>query len=103
MDGLRDEHRDPVEARSAIRVPFSAAVQFRSGTRRATVRVLDISIKGARVSTVHPMRSGERFYIKLPLIEALEGEVMWCDQFEVGCKFLRPLHPAVLEQILRCS
>lgn len=89
--------------RQAERVPFSAAVQFRKGHTRATVKIVDISPSGARLSAVHVLRNGDTFWIKLPMLEPQEAKVVWADEFIVGCQFLRPLHPSIFENILRAA
>ena len=89
--------------RQAERVPFSAAVQFRKGHTRATVKIVDISPQGAQLSAVHVLRNGDTFWIKLPMLEPQEAKVVWADEFIVGCQFLRPLHPSIFENILRAA
>lgn len=96
------EYRCPT-VRSAKRINFKAVVQFRSGSRRADVRVLDVSTEGARISAIHSLREGDRFYLKLPMIEAVEATVAWARDFELGCRFARPLHPAVLETLITAA
>lgn len=87
--------------RRAARVAISADVQFRSGMRRFQAAVSDLSTHGARISVVHLMRVGDRFFLKFPTLEALEAEVVWVDHFEAGCRFSRPLHPAAFETVVR--
>lgn len=77
-----------------------AAGQCRRGTMRETVEILDISVGGARVSAVAPLRTGYSVWIKLPGIEAQEARVAWTRGFESGCEFVRPLHPAVLDSLI---
>jgi PilZ domain len=89
--------------RKASRVPLRADVQFRAGSRRSQVTVNDLSTHGARISFAHILRSGDRFYLKLPVIEAIEAEVVWVDQFEAGCKFVRPIHPVMFETVVRAA
>lgn len=87
--------------RTVDRVPFTAIVQFRKGQTRVTVRILDISTHGARLSAVHHLRGGETFWLKLPLLEPQEAVAVWSNEFIVGCKFVKPLQPYVLDNILR--
>jgi hypothetical protein len=89
--------------RRAERRAFGASVQFRSGTRKANVAVRDISQFGARICGVFLVREGDRFFLKLPLIEPLEARVAWVTQFEFGCEFVRPLNPAIFDAITRAS
>lgn len=89
----------PATGRRADRRPYFAIVQFRSGHRRADVKVSDISQLGARISGVFLVREGDRFYLKLNGIEPLEAIVAWVTDFEFGCEFARPLSPIVFEAI----
>ena len=52
--------------RRGEREPFHAIVQFRKGHARASVKIVDISIGGARLSAVHILRHGDTFWLKLP-------------------------------------
>ena len=88
-------------ARRAERKQLSATVQFRRGTRRANVRVLDINELGVRVAGVYLMHEGEKFWLTLPGLEPIEASVAWTTDFEMGCEFTRPLHPAVFQLLLQ--
>jgi hypothetical protein len=85
--------------RRADRVSYQASVQFRSGSRRAEVRVSDISPLGARISGVFLVRQDDRFFLKLGNLEPVEARVAWTSDFEFGCEFVRPLNEAILEAI----
>ncbi len=87
--------------RKTDRKQFEATVQFRAGTKRATIKLVDLSPHGARVQGVFLVRAGDRFWIKLPSIEAIEARVAWVEEFEFGCEFLRPLSPLVFEAMTR--
>ena len=85
--------------RRADRYEFAAEVQFRSGSRRASVQVRDISILGARISGVFLVHENDLIYLKLPMIESIPARVVWADSFEFGCAFERPLSDLVLAAI----
>ncbi len=87
--------------RRSERLSYSAEVQFRSGTRRANVRLRDISNLGARISGVYLVHIDDRFFIKLDGMEAIEARVAWVEEFEFGCEFIRPLNQVVLENVLQ--
>lgn len=89
--------------RQARRVSLNAAVQFRKGHTRATVKIVDISTHGARLSAVHILRNGDTFWLKLPTIEPLEAKVVWASEFIVGCQFLQPIHPVIFENLFPVS
>ena len=86
--------------RRSERLSYAADVQFRSGSRRANVRLSDISKFGARVSGVFLVHEDDRFFIKLQGMESIEARVVWVEEFEFGCEFIRPLNEQVLENLL---
>lgn len=87
--------------RRSDRVAWRGEVQFRSGTRRANVKVCDISPLGAKIEGVFLVRADDRFFVRLPGMESIEARVAWVSDFEFGCEFIRPLSPAVLEALLK--
>lgn len=86
--------------RRGERRPVRTAAQCRRGSLRETVEVLDLSVGGARVRAVAPLRTGFAIWIRLPGIEPQEARVIWTRGFESGCEFVRPLHPAVLDSLI---
>ena len=86
--------------RRSERLSYSAEVQFRSGTRRANVQLRDISKLGARISGVFVVREDDCFFVKLQGMESIEARVVWVEEFEFGCEFIRPLNEQVLENLL---
>ena len=86
--------------RRAERKAWTAEVQFRSGTRRATVQLANISPQGARVKGVFRVHEGDVFFLKMPGMESIEARVVWTDEFVFGCEFQRPLSPVVLETLV---
>lgn len=89
--------------RRSERLSYSAEVQFRSGSRRANVRLRDISIYGARISGVFLVHEDDRFFVKLQGMESIEARVAWVEEFEFGCEFIRPLNEQVLGNWLHRS
>lgn len=92
---------NPPEMRGIDRFPLAVDAQIRRGSNKSMVRVLDISVSGVRIHAAHSLRQDEVFWLKLPVIESREVRVAWANQFVVGCEFAQPLHPSVLENILR--
>ena len=87
--------------RKSDRVPLSAEVQLRSGSRKAVVKVHNLSTTGARIAVAQLLRAGDQIYLKLPGLEPIEARVVWVDSFEAGCEFVRPLHPVMFEAVVR--
>ncbi len=86
--------------RRTERWAWDAEVQFRSGTKRANVRLRDISPLGARIKGVFLVHEGDRFFIRFPGMESIEAKVAWVTEFEFGCEFARPLSPVILEALV---
>ena len=71
------------------------------GAHAVTVQVLDLSITGFRAATHLELMPGTDLWLKLPGLESLHSRVIWMKGHLLGCEFVRPLHPAVLDMIVR--
>jgi hypothetical protein len=71
------------------------------GAHAVTVQVLDLSITGFRAATHLELMPGTDLWLKLPGLESLHARVVWMNGHLLGCEFVRPLHPAVLDMIVR--
>lgn len=81
-------------------VEFGAGLRQR-GASGVTVQILDLSTHGFRASTHLDLQPGSDVWLKLPGLEALHSRVAWMNGHLVGCEFVRPLHPAVLQMVVR--
>ena len=86
-------------ARVEPREPASVSAAYRSGMKRSSVEVANISRTGAKILTLDPLKAGSTFWIKLPNLEPLEMSVVWTKGFEAGCRFMKPLHPAIFQVV----
>lgn len=91
----------PANARNSERkrVEIGAGLRQR-GASGVSVQILDLSTHGFRASTHLDLQKGADVWLKLPGLEALHARVAWMDGYLVGCEFLRPLHPAVLQMMV---
>jgi hypothetical protein len=71
------------------------------GASAVAAHILDLSTHGFRASTHLDLQIGADVWLKLPGLEAMHAKVAWSTSHFVGCAFERPLHPAVLEMIVR--
>ena len=71
------------------------------GASGVTVQILDLSTHGFRASTHLDLQQGADVWLKLPGLEALHAKVAWSNAHYIGCAFERPLHPAVLQMMVR--
>lgn len=63
--------------------------------------IRDISTVGCRVALPHDLTVGKAIQVKIASLEALFGMVRWSDGQEAGVEFNQPLHPYVLDYLLR--
>jgi hypothetical protein len=91
----------PREGRRAARVAIElgAGLRARGGTG-VSIDILDLSVSGFRASTHLALAPGADVWLRLPGLEPYQASVAWSKGNYVGCKFERPLHPAVLEMIV---
>jgi hypothetical protein len=70
------------------------------GASGVAVQIIDLSTHGFRAATHLDLQKGSDVWLKLPGLEALHARVAWMDGYLIGCEFLRPLHPAVLQMMV---
>jgi len=83
-----------------VDVSFGAALRQR-GASGVSVQVADLSTSGFRVATHLDLHPGTDVWLRLPGIEPCHARAVWSRGHYVGCEFVRPLHPAVLQMIVR--
>ena len=90
------------ESRRAERAGVLLGAGLRQrGAHAVTVQVLDLSVTGFRAATHLELMPGSDIWLKLPGLESLHSRVVWMQGHLLGCEFVRPLHPAVLDMIVR--
>lgn len=65
--------------------------------------IADLSTAGFRLQSFMKLSSGDSFWIMLPGFEGRRSQVLWTKGHEAGCRFERPLHPAILDHIIKVS
>lgn len=83
-----------------LTVDMGAALRQR-GASGVSVRVLDLSPHGFRVATHLELPEGTDVWLRLPGLEPYHARVAWSQGHFVGCAFERPLHPAVVDMMVR--
>jgi hypothetical protein len=83
-----------------VEVSFGAALRQR-GASGVSVQIADLSTNGFRVVTHLELQAGTDVWLRLPGLEPCHARVAWNRGHFVGCEFVRPLHPAVLQMIVR--
>lgn len=91
------QHRE----RGSERIRIDAEVSMRRlGQITYRVRLFDASPDGCKVELVERPRIGEHMLVKMPELEAMDGEVCWVEGFTAGLRFGRPMHPAVFDLLV---
>jgi len=90
------------KGRVSERVPLAVSAGLRQrGAAGVSVQVMDLSTHGFRAQTHLELTEGADVWLRLPGLEPCHAVVAWARGNYVGCRFERPLHPAVLEMIVR--
>lgn len=89
------------EDRCAPRTKLTIPAQLRaSGDRAFQTVVHDLSISGFSAAAINRMHPGQVCWITLPGLGALQAEVIWWDNCQVGCAFAELLSPIVHDNIV---
>jgi hypothetical protein len=101
---LTTDARAPQELTSRkserVTLEMGAGLRQRGGTGVA-IQIVDLSIDGFRASTHLQLAKGTDVWLRLPGLEPYQARVMWAKGNFIGCAFERPLHPAVLDMIVK--
>lgn len=90
------------KSRVSERVPIEIGAGLRQrGASGVSVLVMDLSTHGFRASTHLELPEGTDVWLRLPGLEPYHAKVAWSKGQYIGCAFERPLHPAVLDMIVR--
>jgi hypothetical protein len=90
------------EGRRATRTEVVLGAGLRQrGAHAVTIQVMDLSTHGFRAATHLSLMTGSDVWLKMPGLESMHARVAWMNGHVMGCEFVRPLHPAVLDMIVR--
>lgn len=103
MTADRSGKRERV-ARMAERRPVEIAVKVRRpGESWYSSRIRDVSVTGFRLQSFLKLFVGGELWIMLPGFEGRRARVLWTAAPQAGCAFEQPLHPAILDHIVRTA
>lgn len=94
LDEIRKADRRDVVLGAGLRQRGASAV---------TIQILDLSTHGFRAATHLELPEGTDVWLKLPGLETWHSRVVWMRGHMLGCEFIRPLHPAVLQMVVKNS
>ncbi len=101
--GPGGETKEPKQpgGRQARRVSLDMDAALRQrGASGVSVQIMDLSTDGFRVTTHLDLFEGHDVWLRLNGLEACHAKVVWRSGPYVGCRFTRPLHPAVLDMVV---
>lgn len=61
----------------------------------------DLSTEGCCIATCEPIQVGEMVSVRMEGLEPWNGTVVWADEGQIGVKFDRALHGAVVDHYAR--
>jgi hypothetical protein len=100
LEGLHES--EVPKGRASERVPLEIGAGLRQrGASGVSIQVMDLSIHGFRAATHLDLPPGTDVWLRLPGLEPFHAKVAWSKGHFIGCAFERPLHPAVLDMIVR--
>jgi hypothetical protein len=75
----------------------------RPGETWFTSRIADVSTSGFRLQSFMRLQVNGDLWVMLPGFEGRRARVLWTRGHESGCAFERPLHPAILDHVVRMA
>jgi hypothetical protein len=92
------------DGRRAARTELVLGAGLRQrGAHAVTIQVMDLSTHGFRAATHLDLMPGSDVWLKMPGLESMHARVAWMRGHLMGCEFVRPLHPAVLDMVVRTA
>lgn len=73
----------------------------RPGETWFSSRIVNASTTGFRLQSFMRLQVGSELWVMLPGFEGRRARVLWTRAHEAGCAFERPLHPAILDHIVK--
>lgn len=84
-------------------IGLNLAARVRDGTRRWKIEVEAIDTRQVRFTCYAALEPGRLFWIALPGLEGWPARITEIDGYSVTCAFTQPLHPAVLERVMKAA
>ena len=101
FEPVAPEAKQQIERRAArLEVPGEVGLRV-PGHSNYHVRILDLSTDGCGVELVERPSVGDPMMVKFEGLEVIDAEVCWVEGFNAGLKFDRPIHPAVLDLLVK--
>jgi len=88
--------------RKSARIRIGAMVKLRRrGHHNFTVQAYDLSREGCKLEFMERPQLDETVWVKFENLELLQATVCWIEDLCVGVEFIRPIHSAVFDMLIR--
>jgi hypothetical protein len=99
---FRETHSGNGKPRDSQRLEVLLHASLReTGCSKFGIDIYDMSVTGCRLETSFRLDPETRVWITIPGLAALEAEIAWRNGYVYGCRFIQPLHVAVLDHVVR--
>lgn len=71
------------------------------GGMKNRVTIVDLSLAGFRMECLTHIPDFQVIFLTIPSFQQLEARIAWHTEWLYGCEFVRPLHSAVYDHIVR--
>lgn len=92
--------RESAFRRLTMRQRISVGAKLRVFRTSYDIIITDLSATGFRMESIYRFAEETRCTMKMDTFEPMGARVMWQALGTAGCKFERPLHPAVVDAIV---
>ena len=101
FEPIPEEIKQQVERR-ASRVDVPGEIGLKAmGRSMYRVSIHDLSTHGCKVDLIDRPHVGDTMLVKFEALEVMEADAAWVEGHVAGLKFKNPIHPAVLDLVLR--
>ena len=84
-------------------IQLNLPARVREGTRRWSIDVSSITTRTVCFDSFAALGMGSLLWVVLPGLEGWPARIVAADGYRFTCEFTQPLHPAVLERILKLA
>lgn len=90
------------DTRRSRRVPLKCEIEFRRhGGSRYMVDLIDLSPAGCCIAPPVKVETGQRVFLRIPGMEAIQAKVAWIEEWRVGVEFDRPIYEPVFDNVVQ--
>lgn len=93
----------PEPEEEEVGVQLNLPARVREGTRRWSIDVNSITTRTVSFDSFAAIGMGSLLWVVLPGLEGWPARIVAADGYRFTCEFTQPLHPAVLERVLKLA